>query len=502
MTGHDELPPVSLTIFGGAGDLTQRKLVPSLFNLSVQGRLPDRYAVFGVDRKQDSTEAWRDRLRAGMATLSDQGAPTPEAWEAFAAHLAGFVSGDFTSQDTMQALAKSLDQTDRDQGARADRIFYLATPPDLVQSIVKQLSAAGLIADRDRSRVVFEKPFGHDLQSARAINRALLQDLEEPQIYRIDHYLGKETVQNILALRFANALFEPIWDRRYIDQVQITIAERVGIGHRGDYYEQAGALRDMVQSHLLQILCLIAMEPPAAFDADEIRARKVDILQAIRPITADQVEQFSARGQYGPGAVDGKQVKGYRAEADVAADSTTATYAALKLFVDNWRWQDVPFYLRTGKRLPRKVSQVHIVFRPVPHRSFPDSAARDWRPNRVEIDIQPKEGIALAFEVKQPGPDFVLRAADLQFRYADEFGGVQPEAYETLLLDVMRGDPTLFMRADQVEAAWAVVDPVLSFWEDKPPEGFPNYPAGSWGPDGANRLIEQDARAWVQPSGS
>ena len=345
-----------------------------------------------------------------------------------------------------------------------------------------------------------EKPFGRDLGSARALNQLLTSVFDESQIYRIDHYLGKETVQNLLAFRFANALFEPIWNRRYIDHVQITVAEQVGVEHRGGYYDHAGALRDMVQNHLMQILCLIAMEPPVSFDADEIRNKKVDVLRAVRPIPGPQLHRFAVRGQYGAGWLQGQHVSAYRDEPGVAPDSTTETFAALKLFVDNWRWQDVPFYLRTGKRLPSRVSEVFIQFRPVPHQSFPPSAAGEWRSNRLVIRIQPEEGIRLQFQAKQPGPTLRLSPVEMRFCYEDAFKVKPPEAYETLLLDVMQGDATLFMRADQVEAAWSVITPVLEAWEATPPGDFPNYQASTWGPEAAEVLIAQDGRSWLLPA--
>ncbi|HEY1861076.1 MAG TPA: glucose-6-phosphate dehydrogenase, partial [Gemmataceae bacterium] len=324
--------------------------------------------------------------------------------------------------------------------------------------------------------------------------------LGESQIYRIDHYLGKETVQNILALRFANSLFEPIWNRRYIDNVQITVAEEVGVEQRGGYYDHAGALRDMVQNHLLQILCCIAMEPPVSFEANEIRNKKADVLRAIRPILPDQVSQYAVRGQYGPGYVRGKAVPGYRQEADVTPKSTTETYAALQLFVDNWRWQDVRFYLRTGKRLGARVSEVGIQFQPVPHRSFPPSAVTTWIPNRLIIRIQPQEGILLGFQAKQPGAGLHLQPVDLRFSYEEAFHTCGPEAYETLLLDAMLGDATLFMRADQVETAWSVIEPVLDGWAATRPTDFPNYAAGSWGPVAADALLARDGRVWLPPT--
>jgi glucose-6-phosphate 1-dehydrogenase len=346
---------------------------------------------------------------------------------------------------------------------------------------------------------VVEKPFGRDLDSARALNRSLRKSLDESQIYRIDHYLGKETVQNILAFRFANLFFEPIWNRNYIDHVQITVAEQIGVEHRGGYYEHAGALRDMIQNHLLQILCLIAMEPPVAFSAEEIRDRKVEVLRAIRPIPEKQVGRYAVRGQYGPGWIEGTHVPEYRSEQGVGTGSTTETLAALKLFVDNWRWQDVPFYLRTGKRLAQKVSQVVIQLRPIPHQSFPPTASLDWHPFRIVIEIQPHEAITQCLQVKHPGPETKLNAHKMVFRYTDAFKTTLPEAYETLLLDVVKADATLFMRADQVEYAWKVVEPVLSIWEEIGQVDFPNYAAGSWGPEGAETLIARDGRSWVNP---
>jgi glucose-6-phosphate 1-dehydrogenase len=497
--GEITQPPIEIIIFGVAGDLTWRKLIPAIYNLYLSGLMPEKFVILGVDVKDTNLDDLRKRLLDGINQFSRRGKADPSQWKEFAAHITDCLVGDFSNQDTFQHLSAALASQDKSWGEHAEKVFYLATPLTVVETVVHNLGATHLVSDRKRNRIVFEKPFGHDLESARQLNQMLLKTLEENQIYRIDHYLGKETVQNILVFRFANALFEPIWDRRYIDHVQITVAEQVGVEHRGDYYDHSGALRDMIQNHLLQILCMIAMEPPSAFTADEIRARKVDVLRAIRPIPTDQLHMYASRGQYGPGWLEGERVVGYRNEPDVSPDSSIETFAALKLFIDNWRWQDIPFYLRTGKRLAEKVSQAVIQFRPVPHQSFPASANQDWLPNRLEIMIQPDEGINLHFQAKIPGVDLRLSSQEMRFRYSEVFNTTPPEAYETLLLDVVRGDATLFMRADQVESAWSVIDPVLDAWGSVAPSDFPNYLSGTWGPPSAETLIAQDGRRWLQP---
>ncbi|HTG80493.1 MAG TPA: glucose-6-phosphate dehydrogenase [Geobacteraceae bacterium] len=490
--------PVVVVIFGAGGDLTWRKLVPALYNLFLDQRLPERFAVVGVARKEIDDEQFRQRLRSGVDLFSRRGRAIEESWNEFASRLTYF-AGDFTAAETGAALGERLAELDREWGTRANRVFYLAISPSLVEAAARQLESLGICKDCARDRLVVEKPFGRDLASARALDHLLTSLFDESQIYRIDHYLGKETVQNILAFRFANSLFEPIWNRRYIDHVQVTVAETVGVEERGEYYDQSGALRDMVQNHLLQILCLIAMEPPVSFAADEVRSRKVDVLRAIRPIRPEEVYKVAVRGQYGAGEIGGKPALPYPEEPGVEASSRTETYAALKLFVDNWRWQGVPFYLRTGKRLPVKVSEVTIVFRPAPHQPFPAAAVESWQPNRLVLRIQPEEGIVTRIQVKQPGTRLLLGPVDMQFLYREAFRVDPPEAYETLLLDVLRGDATLFMRADQVESAWSVITPILEAWEAAPPADFPDYRAGSWGPEAADLLIAKEGHNWLQP---
>jgi glucose-6-phosphate 1-dehydrogenase len=491
--------PAVFVIFGAGGDLAWRKLIPALYNLFLDKWLPEKFWILGQGHSRRSDADFRQHLRQGVDKFSRRGKSEDAAWDLFASHLS-FIASELDDSQAYTRLAKELAAKDKEWNARANRVFYLASPPATTGVVVRELAKARLNLDRKRSRIVVEKPFGQDLASARELNRTLTDAFDESQIFRIDHYLGKETVQNILAFRFANTLFEPVWNRRYIDHVQITVAERLGVENRGRYYDAAGALRDMIQNHLLQILCLIAMEPPVSFNADEVRNKKVDVLKAVRPILPEQVQHFAVRGQYGAGWIEGQHIPGYRAEANVAPDSPTETYAAVKLLVDNWRWQGVPFYLRTGKSLQARISEVSIQFKPVPHHTFPASAMLDWRPNRLIIAIQPEEGILLRFEAKYPGPAMRLSPVIMQFYYREAFRIVPPEAYETLLLDVVRGDATLFMRADQAEAAWAVVAPVLEAWEGIRPTDFPNYQAGTWGPEAADSLLAQDGRSWAMPT--
>ncbi|MCC6485058.1 MAG: glucose-6-phosphate dehydrogenase [Armatimonadetes bacterium] len=491
--------PTILVIFGAAGDLTHRKLVPALFNLFLESGLPERFQLLCIDRVEHTDESIRAYLKDGVDQFSRTGPAPADRWNEFAAHVS-YLRFDITDASYYDDLRKRIDETEKKWKANAAQVFYLAIPPGIIEDIACRLGDAKLAAERDRARIVVEKPIGHDKDSAMAINSVLRRHFQERQIFRIDHYLGKETVQNILAFRFANACFEPVWNRRYVDHVTITVAEQVGVGRRGGYYDKAGALRDMVQNHLLQLLCLIAMEPPVSFEADEIRNKKTDVLHAIHPITEHDVAAVTARGQYGPGWLEGEHVQGYREEPDVAPNSSTETFAALKLFVDNWRWQDVPFYLRTGKRLPRQVSEISIRFGAVPHQSFPRESTIGYQPAGLVICIQPDEGIVLKFQAKQPGQHIRLSPVDMRFSYRQAFQTPSPDAYETLLWDVMTDDSTLFMRADQVECGWSLLMPILDVWSQVPPTDFANYQAGTWGPESAELLIARDGRTWLQPT--
>jgi glucose-6-phosphate 1-dehydrogenase len=499
MKADQEMGPMTLTIFGGAGDLASRKLVPALYNLFLDEWMPKQYKILGVGHGRMSDEAFRRHLQEGVQKFSRRKKFNGRRWKEFASRIS-FLYADLEDPKSYAALGEKLAAWDEEWNVQAKRIFYLAVPPWMIQPVVSNLAKTKLNQDRQRTCIVIEKPFGRDLDSARQLNHFLLKIFDESQVFRIDHYLGKETVQNIMAFRFANTLFEPIWNRRYIDHVQITVAEQAGVEERGHYYDHAGALRDMIQNHLLQIFCLVAMEPPVSFNGNEIRNKKIDVLHALRPIPPEQINQYAVRGQYGAGWISGKKVPDYRSEPKVVPNSFTETFAAVKLYVDNWRWQGIPFYLRTGKRLATKISEVSIQFHPVPHQTFPSAVLMDRRPNRLVISIVPEEGILLRFESKIPGPKMLLSPVVMHFFYREAFRMASPEAYETLLLDVMRGDATLFMRADQAEAAWAVIAPILEMWDRAKPTDFPNYPAGSWGPEEADMLIAQDGKSWVMPS--
>lgn len=488
-----------MVIFGASGDLTYRKLIPALYDLAFERLLPAGFSVIGFAHRDFTTESFREHMREGVQQFArrpfDAG-----VWEVFQEGLT-YIRGSFGEADNYPPLQAELKRLDTERGTLGNRLYYLATPPDFYQAIIEQLGERGMNrgADGTWQRIIVEKPFGEDLESARELNVIVNRVFRERDVFRIDHYLGKETVQNILAFRFGNGIYEPLWNRHFVDHVQIFVAESIGIEGRGPYYEGAGAMRDMVQNHMLQLLSLVAMEPPVSLQADTVRDEKVKVLHAVRRMDLEMVRHATVRGQYTAGYVSGERVPGYSEEERVDPRSTTETYVALQLFVDSWRWAGVPFYLRTGKRLAKRISEIAIQFKPAPHTLFQNEGPIEMEPNILALEIQPDEGINLRFKVKVPGPRMQLRPVNMAFKYGSAFSFRSPEAYERLLLDAMLGDGTLFTRRDEVEAAWDIVDSIIAGWDMEPVEHLPGYEAGGWGPDEADLFLANDGRNWRKP---
>jgi glucose-6-phosphate 1-dehydrogenase len=489
--------PCLMVIFGATGDLSGRKLLPALYNLAKQRLLPAGFAVVGAALDDLTDAAFRKHAADHIKEHSRTQPIDDRVLDAFLA-ACFYIKVDFSKLEDFKTLQKRLVELDTTRHVAGNRMFYCATPPPTYETIVEQLKAAAMTAGDGFHRIVVEKPFGSDLKSARELTKILQRVFHEDSVYRIDHYLGKETVQNIVAFRFANSIFEPVWNANLIDSVQITVAEEIGVEGRGAYYDKAGTLRDIVQNHALQLLALVAMEPPLAFEANTMRDEKVKVLRAIRPISAEEAEHATVRGQYTKGWVLGEQVAGYREEKNVAPGSLTETFAALRLFVDNWRWANVPFYIRAGKRMPKRVTEIRIQFKRPPHITFGRDATQELDPNAITLRIQPEEGISLKFGAKVPSAGLRIRSVTMDFQYMTAFLVETPEAYERLLLDCMIGDPTLFTRADEVEAAWTLIDPIEAAWRDgKPPLAM--YAAGTWGPPTSAKLLERDGREWHRP---
>jgi glucose-6-phosphate 1-dehydrogenase len=484
----------ALVIFGATGDLAHRKLLPALYNLAHEGALPERFEMIGVARRAQEEENFQEMARESIERFSRR-RPDANVLDGLLEDMR-YVPGAFDDDEVYSELDQVLRGFDKRAGEPLNRVFYLSTAPQFFPVIAGKLGAAGLShCEHAETRIVIEKPFGYDLASARELNVRVLEVFDEHQVFRIDHYLGKETVQNLMALRFANALFEPVWNRNFIDHVEITAAEDIGIGGRAGYYEGAGALRDLVQNHMMQLLALLTMEPPTSFDADRVRDEKLKVLEAIVPPEVSEVPRMAVRAQYGPGTVGGKRVPGYHDEEGVAPDSRTETFAALRLHVSNWRWAGVPFYMRTGKQLARKITEIAVTLKPVPHLAFQSIGSVGVLPNQIILTVQPDEGVSVSLGAKIPGPRMRIRPVNMEFRYGTSFMSESPEAYERLILDAMRGDATLFTRGDEIEALWGIIDPILTAWHEDTSSRIPQYPAGSAGPPEADALLEGD-RKW------
>jgi glucose-6-phosphate 1-dehydrogenase len=491
--------PCAVVIFGASGDLTRRKLIPALFRLWQERLVPAEFAIVGAARTEMSDDEFRAKMREAVAEFSAGGAPDDEVWNSFAQGLY-YLTLDINAPEDYAKLGALLERADAERGTRGNHLFYLSTAPSLYAPAVERIGESGLAKSRGWVRVIVEKPFGTDLESARQLNRDIHRHLEESQIYRIDHYLGKETVQNLLVFRFANGIYEPLWNRQYIDHVQITNAETVGVEGRGGYYDRAGVVRDMIQNHVFQVLSLVAMEPPASLDAESVRDEKIKAMRAARAFTPERVWGECVRGQYGPGSVNGKPVPSYRQEEGVPPDSATETYAMLTMYFDNWRWSGVPFYVRSGKRLAKRVTEIAIQFRAAPHQLFGRELMEQVGANQLVIRIQPDEGTTLRFAAKVPGQQTRIRDVNMDFRYGASFGVQLAEAYERLLLDCMLGDQTLYARTDMTERGWELVMPILEEWSRAKTEAsFPNYEAGTWGPQESHELIGRAGRRWRRP---
>ena len=490
--------PCAVVLFGASGDLAKRKVIPAMYDLALHSSLGERYAIVGFARTAMSDESFRSTVGEAAKGISEVGPIDPAKWDAFSSNLF-YHAGDYSDQQAYAALAKRLAELETEKNLGGNRLFYLSTPPEVYPDIIEQLGRAGLAHPSNPNswvRIIIEKPFGRDLATAKELNKIVQNVFEERQVYRIDHYLGKDTVQNLLVLRFGNGIFEPLWNRNYVDHVQITAGETLGVERRGGFYETAGALRDMIQSHVLQLTSLCSVEPPASFDATAVRNEKLKVLQSIRPYDLEGVAQAVIRGQYAPGELNGKKLPGYRQEQGVSPTSRTETFVAMRVLIDNWRWAGVPFYLRTGKRLAKRSTEIMIQFKRAPHVVF---RGKEVEPNRLVLNIQPDEGISVSFGAKRPGTEMSIGNVTMNFSYREGFGEATRSAYATLVNDCVRGDATLFDRADSVEAAWSLVDPILDVWSAAKSATVPEYASGSWGPKESDNLLERDSRKWYNP---